>query len=259
MSKQMLIQIVPALRPRNDGAGEYALNLAKELRHSYGIQSRFIVCDPEREGSSRIEDFVIQRLRLRSEAGIWSLLATAKNQHAPVLLHYCPYGYHRQAVPIWLYRGIKSWLDENGGLDGGKDKQFYTVFYEALLLSAKFWKKEFFLRIPQQWLMEQIHRQSKISMTSSRYMQTFFDDIDPHKTLLLPRPRNVSPWDEQNTSWKQIGLQYYNVLFEKLTDLNKGNRLDQTPIEQIKGRITSKYNPVPQAVNSRMPLRSRPA
>src|SRR5580658_9714663 len=96
------IHIVPALPPQIDEVGSYALNLAFHLRQLHGIQSRFIVCDPDWNGPSRLEGFVVRRLRLRTEAGIWGLLASAKEKESAVLLHYDCYGYDKLGVPLWL-------------------------------------------------------------------------------------------------------------------------------------------------------------
>ncbi len=189
MNSKFITHIVPALPPQIDGVGDYALHLARHLRDQYGVGGRFIVCDPAWEGPSRIETFGIRRLRLRNEAGIWSQLAAIKEEPA-VLLHYVGYGFQKRGVPVWLYRGIHSWLHDLSGPQGGR-KQFSTVFHETWATSAKPWKSAFYLRILQKWLVEGFHRHSGISITSTRCMQGMLDRIEPHKTLLLPIPSNV--------------------------------------------------------------------
>ncbi|MBC8096448.1 MAG: glycosyltransferase [Akkermansiaceae bacterium] len=186
MNPETITHIVPALPPQIDGVGDYALHLARRLRSDHGINSRFIVCDPDWNGPSRLEDFVVRRLRLRNEAGIWSLLAAVKENPA-VLLHYVGYGYHKRGVPIWLYRGIHSWLAEQNG----NRKQFSTVFHELWASSSKPWKSEFYLRLVQKWIVEGLHRRSELSITSTRRMQTLLEGIQPHKTMWLPIPSNV--------------------------------------------------------------------
>src|SRR5271155_6236900 len=94
------IHIVPALSPQLEDVGDYALNLALHLQRLHGIQSRFIVCDPEWNGPSRLEGFQVRRLRIRSEAGIWGLLASAKEKDGAVLLHYTGYGYDKLNAPL---------------------------------------------------------------------------------------------------------------------------------------------------------------
>jgi hypothetical protein len=43
IQKQKIYQIVPRLHPRIDGVGDYALSLARQLRHDYGIDTHFII------------------------------------------------------------------------------------------------------------------------------------------------------------------------------------------------------------------------
>ena len=101
MTTETIVQIVPSLPPQQDGVGEYAMNLAVRLRKSQGIQTQFIVCNPDWVGPNRIEGFAVRRLKFQSEAGIWSLLASAKEKYAIVLLHYVGYGYHKHGIPLW--------------------------------------------------------------------------------------------------------------------------------------------------------------
>jgi hypothetical protein len=237
MSAKTLTHIVPALRPQNNSAGDYALNLALELRKSYGVQSQFIVCDPERSGNGRVEDFVVQRLRVRNEAGIWSLLASVKNQRPPVLLHYCAYGYHKQGVPHWLYQGIKSWLDEYNGADAGSEKQLMTVFHETFPETSKPWKKEFYLRIPQQRLLQKFHRRSKLSVTGSRNLQALLDSVEPHKSVLSPTSGSASFRNEQTPDWKSIARQYQAELFPQLVNAKAGVKPDKAAVEEVKERM----------------------
>jgi hypothetical protein len=241
MSAKLIIQIVPALRPQNDGAGEYGLNLALELRESYGIQSRFIVCDPKWNGPGRIEDFVVQRLRIRNEAGIWSVLSSTKEECPPVLLHYCAYGYQKQGVPFWLYQGIKSWLRELNSLEAGSNKQLLTVFYETLQSSFKPWKKSSYLRIPQRWLIQEFHRRSRLSVTGSRRLQVLLDAVEPHKTLRVPMPENAQLWDANNPDWKLIASQFQAELFPGFSSSNGTARPVETPVKNVQGRKLPKY------------------
>jgi hypothetical protein len=240
MSAKLIIQIVPALRPQKDGAGDYGLNLALELRESYGIQSRFIVCDPKWNGPGRIEDFVVQRLRIRNEAGIWSVLSSTKEQRPPVLLHYCPYGYHRQGVPLWLYQGIKSWLGEQSSRDTGSDKQLLTVFYENLPASFRPWKKSSYLQIPQRWLIQELHRRSRLSVTSSCYLQALLDRIEPHKTMRVPMPGNAQQWDATNPDWKLIASQFQKELFPRFPGSNGAFRPVEALTKNVQGRTLPK-------------------
>ena len=216
MPVKTLFHIVPRLRPQADGAGDYAFNLARELRASYGIQSQFIVCDPKRDGPSRLDNFVVQRLRVKNEAGIWNLLAPANGLDTAVLFHYCPYGYHKQGLPVWLYRGIKSWQEEHIGTNIMDSKHLITVFHETLQSPLKPWNKEFCLRALQKWLLHQFHRHSQFSVTNDHALQALLYNIMPHKTMWSPMPRHMAATSEHIQDWKFIARQYNEVLHQDL-------------------------------------------
>src|SRR5579872_2346938 len=181
MGLPMLSQIVPSLHPRPDPVGDYALDLAIQLRERYGVQSRFIVCDPDWDGPSRIEGFIVRRLRIRNEAGIWCLLAAAKEPNAAVLLHYSGYGYDKLGTPFWLYRGIGSWLNEFAHGAPDTRRHFSTVFHELWPSTRKPWKGEFFMRLFQRRLVSGLHRRSRFSVVSTLQMQRLLDGIKPRK------------------------------------------------------------------------------
>jgi hypothetical protein len=43
IKKQKIHQIIPRLPPAIDGVGDYALSLARQLRHDYDIDTHFII------------------------------------------------------------------------------------------------------------------------------------------------------------------------------------------------------------------------
>jgi glycosyltransferase involved in cell wall biosynthesis len=199
------IHIVPAISPQINDVGDYALSLALHLRRSHGIDSRFIVCDPEWSGPSRVEGFGVRRLRLRTEAGIWGLLASAKEKDSAVLLHYAGYGYDKLGAPLWLYRGIKSWMEEQTGRPGAIQMQFCTVFHELWKSCSKPWKTEFYLRKLQKSMVKGLHARSKLSIACTRRMHQMLEDFEPHKALWLPIPSNVPVTDRSHCGRQRNG------------------------------------------------------
>lgn len=198
METNTCIHIVPALPPLMDEVGSYALKLAFHLQQSHGLQSRFIVCDPQWNGPSRLEGFGVRRLRLRTEAGIWGLLASAKEKESIVLLHYDGYGYDKMGVPRWLYRGIRSWIEEQTGRLGAGQKRFCTMFHELWEPCARPWKTDFYLRRIQKSLIKGFHLESKFSVTSTHRMHQMLEGFESRKTLWLPVPSNVPVTDRNN-------------------------------------------------------------
>jgi hypothetical protein len=182
----VLSHVVPALWPQQSAIGDYALELAIQLRRRHGIESRFIVCDPDRDGPSRAEGFVIRRLRVKSEAGIWSLLGSPKESHTRVILHYSAFGYQRRGIPLWLYCGIRSWLAESLGI--GRSQNFHVVFHDSHPSTGSVLQRDYFFRKGQQWLARAFHRLSNLSVVCSRQTQVMLDATNSSRTIWLPRP-----------------------------------------------------------------------
>ena len=238
MNTRLLTHIVPTLPPQAGDTGKYALDLARHLRDECGIDSKFILCNPDWNFPTRIEDLVVQRLRFPNEAGLWSLLASMKSR-ATVLLHYDGYGYHNHGLPTWLYRGIKSWLAELNGASAQCQKQVFTVFHELWGPQAKLWQGRFYRQMQQKHLVARLHRVSQLSITNTRHRQMLLNAIEPQKTLLLPIPSNL-PINEPATPRVmrkgplQVAILSKNAFCETirahanlLRALDKTNRLDR--------------------------------
>jgi len=209
MNTMICTHIVPALSLHSDDVGGYALNLALRLHQSHGVESRFIVCDPQWNGPSRIEGFTVRRLRLRTEAGLWSLLAArekaAKDKDSTVLLHYSGFGYDHLGVPIWLYRGINSWMEEQTGASSVGQKRLCTVFHESFQSSVEPWKIEFYLRKMQRSLLRRLHLRSRFSVTRTRRMHQMLEAFEQNKTLWLPTPSSVPVTDRNHCAKRRNG------------------------------------------------------
>ena len=190
MKTNVLTHIVPTLPPQSGSAGEYAFILASQLRDQYGINSKFILCNPDWDGPTRIGEFVIRRLRLANEAGLWGMLASLKD-HPPVLLHYDGCAYQKNGTPAWLYRGIKSWLDEsNRGVNRNK-QQFITIFHEMWESSTNPWESAYYLQYLQRNLVKKLHSISQTSIVTTPHSQSFLEAVAALKTSLLPIPGNL--------------------------------------------------------------------
>jgi hypothetical protein len=216
MSESALIQIVPVLRPQSDGISDYALNLAHQLRQTQGVITQFIVCDPQWDGPSRVEGFAVRRLRARTEAGIWSLLASAKESSPAVLLHYCGYGYDARGLPLWLSRGMGSWLAEASCGMGAQTRRFATVFHDTWPSSAMPFGKAFYREMFQQWIVKRLHRYSHFSVTSAWRLLEVLNKVAPKKTLWLPTPSSVPVTERSGEEKQNRHTGFRVVIFGKL-------------------------------------------
>jgi hypothetical protein len=153
-----IISIVPRLPPATDGLGDYALRLARELQLSFGIESRFIVCDPEWSGDHEVEGFPANRLKDCSAASLKSSL-TSYQPFSAVLLHYVGYGYARRGAPVWLVDGLEKWRR------GNRETNLLTMFHE-ISASGPIWTSSFWLSSLQKHLAARLSRLSDACLTS---------------------------------------------------------------------------------------------
>jgi hypothetical protein len=138
-----IIQIVPRLPPSVDGVGDYAYLLARQLRAAHGIQTHFVVCDPQwgkaeigkaeninwestsprpspqsgegalpstlnSQPSTNLDGFPMHQLKERSAEELLRVLSQP-GMPATVLLQYVGYGYQKRGCPVWLVRGLEKW------------------------------------------------------------------------------------------------------------------------------------------------------
>lgn len=168
-----LVHIVPRLPPATDGLGDYALKLAGELRVKYGIESRFIVCDPTWASQPEIEGFPIERLKARSTASLQSSLINSAPFNA-ILLHYVGYGYARRGAPVWLVEGLEKWQK------GNKEACLLTMFHE-ISASGPFWTSAFWLSSLQRHLAARLTGLSHTCLTSMQYYAQILGSLSRNK------------------------------------------------------------------------------
>ncbi|MEQ8536744.1 MAG: glycosyltransferase family 1 protein [Coleofasciculus sp. D1-CHI-01] len=154
----VIIQIVPRLLPAIDGVGDYALNLACQLRKDFDITTLFLVGDPTWTGNSEIEGFLISKITERSANNLLSLLPSDKST---VLLHYVGYGYATRGCPFWLVDGLQRWRTANA------NHHLVTMFHE-LYASGLPWTSAFWLSPWQRNLVACLARLSDRAITSKQ-------------------------------------------------------------------------------------------
>jgi hypothetical protein len=133
----LIIQIVPKLPPAINGLGDYALNLARQLRQDFDIQTYFIVGDPDWNGLEEIEGFSVNKVENQSAKQLLSLLEQKSSE--TVLLHYSGYGYAQRGCPSWLIEGLKQWRNAINS------RKLITMFHEIYAHSNKPWHSSFWL------------------------------------------------------------------------------------------------------------------
>ncbi len=176
------IQITPRFLPQIDGLGDYSRLLAAEFNESHGLESSFIIGDPQWNGLAKPADlsFPAVAVRERGASELTRLLADT----GTVVLHYVCYGYHERGVPCWLNHALRRWKH------GSPGRRLVVVFHE-LWASGPPWRSEFYLGFVQRRLVTELHRLCDAAVTSTPLMLRMLDAILPGKTTFQPIPSNL--------------------------------------------------------------------
>lgn len=228
----VLVQIVPRLHPAIDGLGDYALNLARQLRQDFGIETHFLVGDPTWTGNHEIEGFLISQVSERSANILLSLLPSGK---CTVLLHYVGYGYATRGCPFWLVNGLKRWRTASA------NHYLVTMFHEVYA-SGFPWTSAFWLSPWQRNLAARLARLSDKVLTTNQIIAQILDQLILNKhtpTPSLPvfsnmgEPKQLLPLAERPRQLIVFGTAGIRrrVYQESLTSLNQ--ICDQLAIERI--------------------------
>jgi hypothetical protein len=180
-----VISIVPRLPPSIDGVGDYALNLARQLRKDFNIQTRFIVGNQNWSGNTEIEGFPISQVTDRSASTLLTLLSS--DPLSPVLLHYVGYGYAQRGCPVWLVDGLQRWKDSY------PHRSIVTMFHEVYG-SGSPWTSSFWLLPLQKNLVSRLLKYSHQCITSNQnYVDrlTYLCEANSNNIISMPVFSNV--------------------------------------------------------------------
>jgi len=181
-----IIQIVSRLPPAVDGVGDYAFLLARQLRAAHGINSIFVVCNPQwkftndaagtKDGGppgsdqspvtkTEIDGFPVFPVGEPSETALVRTLSLAA-MPGIVLLQYVGYGYQRRGCPVWLARGLSLWRKSPSlGSAPCLTRCLLTMFHE-LYAFGPVWSSSFWTSPLQRWIAKSLAKTSDICFTN---------------------------------------------------------------------------------------------
>jgi hypothetical protein len=188
-----LIQIVPSLWPAVDGIGDYALQLARQLRAQAGVETTFIVCDPAWSEHLWTGEFKVVRLKERTEKRmleevLW-LLTGDWVINSRLLLHFSPYGYQKRGCPIWLVAALEA---VNQKLAGRVNVAFHELDVDSSrILSSAYW-------VPglQRFLIRRLLRISAFAYTNTDTHRLKLQAWIERDVSLIPNFANIGESDE---------------------------------------------------------------
>lgn len=189
--------IVPRLPPAIDGVGDYALNLARQLRKDFGIQTHFIVGNSTWLGASEIEGFPVSQVTNNSANALFEVLS---DRPFPVLLHYVGYGYAKRGCPIWLVNGLQRWKSLY------PQRSLVTMFHETYASGSPPWTSSFWLSPLQKSLAARLTQLSHCCITNNQTYANILIELSNGKHTkidALPvfsnigEPKKLLSWSER--------------------------------------------------------------
>ena len=174
-----IYSIVTRLPPAIDGVGDYSLNLARQLRQDFGIETHFIVGDTTWKGATEIEGFPVSKLTSHLATNLVSLLPSNCQHPIPVLLHYVGYGYAKKGCPFWLVEGLQAWKNQVA------NTRLITMFHETYAFGAP-WNSVFWLSPLQKNLAARLTRLSDMCITSKQSYAKTLEKLSFSKQNNIP-------------------------------------------------------------------------
>ena len=189
-SPKSIIQIVPSLSPVVDGIGDYALQLARQLRAQAGIETAFLVCDPMWPGIIGRGEFEAVALQRRSEAALLSALISlsARQNDDPILLHFSPYGYEKRGCPVWLVSALEKLNKRTPG-------RINIAFHELDVESSRMLSSAYWVPGLQRYLMRRLLRMSAFAYTNTGLHQSKLQAWGRRLVQLIPNFSNIGELD----------------------------------------------------------------
>ena len=220
-----LTAIIPCLPPVVDGVGDYALCLARLLRGTVGIATRFIVADPAWTGTPDVEGFEVRRMTSHSRDELLNLLSVDSDAEEQVLLHYEGYGYAQRGCPFWLVEALERWRHAS-------DKRLLVTMFHELYATGPPWTSSFWLSRVQKDLTVRLARLSDQWLTSlegyARVVQKISgkESSKPNHLAVfssIGEPHSVSPLSERRRRLVVFGTRGRRIEVYKRSapDLNR--------------------------------------
>lgn len=174
-----IISIVPNLPPTIDGVGDYALNLARQLRQDFAVETHFIVGNPKVIELPKSEVFSAIQVKEHSAANFLSLLPNDSQQESIVLLHYVGYGYAKRGCPVWLIDALEKWRST-------KVNCFLITMFHEVYASGPIWSSSFWLSPLQKNLAVRLSRLSDRCLTSKQGYAEMLRELSGGKQNKIP-------------------------------------------------------------------------
>jgi hypothetical protein len=204
-----VLHLLPRVPPAVCGVADYTWTLARQLRESEGLESRFLIARPETSPPSPTakREFPVSTLPSRTA----SALLTALQQQAPapdcVVLQLSTYGFQKRGTPLWL---AFAWAR----LSRLPHRPRLLTMFHELAASGPVTSSAFWLRPLQQHVLRRIARASDAVRTNREGFAAWLESqagLAQGSVVTLPvfsnfgAPASPPAWDEREPAMVMFG------------------------------------------------------
>ena len=246
-----ITQIIPKLPPSVNGLGDYALNLARQLRQDAQIETHFLIGDSNWTGAYQIEGFSVSQVNSCSASSLLSQLSD-NEQSSTILLHYVNYAYAKRGCPGWLIDGLQHWRIRKNG------RRLLTMFHELYAFGPP-WTSSFWLSLSQKGLAarlaclsdriftslnsyaETLHKLSRGKQEDIPALPVFSNIGEPLQLKpLIKRQRRLVVFGGQSNrrrvyrdSWAELALAVQTLGVELIWDIGPSTDLTLSDVKGV--------------------------
>jgi hypothetical protein len=193
-----LIQLVSGLPPRVDGIGDYALQLARQLRDHHALQTTFIVGDPSWLGGP-VEGFSTFGISERAPHALPAAIDRCRKEFAEdyaLLIHFSPYSYQKRGCPLWLQQSLKI-------LHGASAARIHILYHELDWTDRTPLKSGFWLAPLQRRLIRNLTQLVNVQYTNTELHRGKLECAGSGRITLIPNfstlgePASNPPFQER--------------------------------------------------------------
>jgi len=207
-----LLQILPRVPPAVCGIGDYAWNLARQLRDEYDIHCSFLSAGTDWVEPVGETEFPVFRLSELSASALVTFLTERCQDFDVVTLHMSTYGYQKRGVPFWLAAALSQ-------LSRLEDAPRVISMFHELYASGPVSSSAFWLQPLQKHVLRGVARASDALRTNREKYASWLRQVPglkSHDVTVMPvfsnfgEPVELPLWEDREPAMALFALSIHS-------------------------------------------------
>lgn len=186
MSILKVVSIVPRLPPAIDGVGDYAVNIARNLKKEFFIDTHFIVGNQDPRKSFLIETYKSDSVASRNSSSLDKILGQFNPINSIIFLNYATRAYGYKGCPLWILNSLKRYKSREG--------KIAIMFHEIYAQEARFMSSDFLMSFAQKQVVRAFTNLADQCFTNCENYEYALQKLNPKLAghlITIPVPSTV--------------------------------------------------------------------